>query len=407
MPIYAVYWKKYSIATGYLNAICEYLNGRIVNQRRVPGVSERRLFVGTTNYPRQDVQAVSALTTRYLFAYTGEQFILQRLRHSFAPAVLPTSNSQTLTCLFLLSSPTKSGETMSFWKSSTANTTGSSIRFLKRFVRIVRGNQSTIRSFRRRFCRLVKSTIIKKIRDHWALGSACLWEIPNCLHPPFFHLLQTFSRSELKDGSAPGTIYRGVRNTIHCPDQGILRTGEQHQTIHLFHISIHEVGYRETRPGRHPQQPLLPCNIACTGMHTKTSSFRALDQLFLFMSNDNFPHHFCWRYRLFKNARPSTFPTTGLAFRQSLRGWLPMRGQKVGDVWNLTDNTGLYFAMTTWYLTTIDGLDCNMAYALLSRIEDGITPLLWSFEKYITTVGKDIILNLGTSITKVLSLFSA
>lgn len=47
-----------------------------------------------------------------------------------------------------------------------------------------------------------------------------------------------------------------------------------------------------------------------------------------------------------------------------------------------------------------------MAYSLLSRIEDGITPLLWSFEKYITTVGKDIILNLGTSITKVLPLFA-
>jgi hypothetical protein len=59
VPIYAVYWKKYSIATGYLNSICQYLNGRIVNQRRAPGVSERRPFVGQTNYPRQDVQAVS------------------------------------------------------------------------------------------------------------------------------------------------------------------------------------------------------------------------------------------------------------------------------------------------------------------------------------------------------------
>lgn len=42
-----------------------------------------------------------------------------------------------------------------------------------------------------------------------------------------------------------------------------------------------------------------------------------------------------------------------------------------------------------------------MAYSLLSRIEDGIEPLLEIFEKYITTVGRDIILGLGASISKV------
>lgn len=42
-----------------------------------------------------------------------------------------------------------------------------------------------------------------------------------------------------------------------------------------------------------------------------------------------------------------------------------------------------------------------MAYSLLSRIENGIAPLLVTFEKYITTVGRDIILGLGASITKV------
>ncbi|KAG0288182.1 Cullin-2, partial [Dissophora globulifera] len=44
--------------------------------------------------------------------------------------------------------------------------------------------------------------------------------------------------------------------------------------------------------------------------------------------------------------------------------------------------------------------DCTMAYSLLSRIEEGITPLLNTFEKYITTVGKDIILGLGATIAK-------
>ncbi|KAG0343849.1 hypothetical protein BG004_004956 [Podila humilis] len=44
--------------------------------------------------------------------------------------------------------------------------------------------------------------------------------------------------------------------------------------------------------------------------------------------------------------------------------------------------------------------DCTMAYSLLSRIEDGNEPLLEIFEKYITTVGRDIILGLGAGITK-------
>lgn len=50
---------------------------------------------------------------------------------------------------------------------------------------------------------------------------------------------------------------------------------------------------------------------------------------------------------------------------------------------------------------TLNFLDCTMAYSLLSRIEGGLEPLLLSFEKYITTVGKEIILGLGTSVSKV------
>ncbi|KAG0287296.1 hypothetical protein BGZ98_004693, partial [Dissophora globulifera] len=57
VPIYSMYWKKYYVATSYLNAICEYLNGLIVKQRKGPGISEKRPFVGQNNYPRQDVQA--------------------------------------------------------------------------------------------------------------------------------------------------------------------------------------------------------------------------------------------------------------------------------------------------------------------------------------------------------------
>ncbi|KAG0368158.1 Cullin-2 [Gamsiella multidivaricata] len=59
VPIYAMYWRKYSVATNYLNAICEYLNGLIVKQRKGPGISEKRPFVGQSRYPRQDVQALA------------------------------------------------------------------------------------------------------------------------------------------------------------------------------------------------------------------------------------------------------------------------------------------------------------------------------------------------------------
>ncbi|KAG0230091.1 Cullin-2 [Mortierella sp. GBA43] len=59
VPVYALYWERYSTATYYLNLICEYLNGLIVKQRKGPGISEKRPFVGQSNYPRQDIQALA------------------------------------------------------------------------------------------------------------------------------------------------------------------------------------------------------------------------------------------------------------------------------------------------------------------------------------------------------------
>ncbi|KAF9994878.1 Cullin-2, partial [Modicella reniformis] len=59
VPVYAKYWKKYSTATYYLNHICGYLNGLIVKERKGPGVVDKRPFVGQSNYPRQDVQALA------------------------------------------------------------------------------------------------------------------------------------------------------------------------------------------------------------------------------------------------------------------------------------------------------------------------------------------------------------
>ncbi|KAF9977996.1 hypothetical protein BGZ73_004121 [Actinomortierella ambigua] len=56
---YATYWRRYAIATMYLNEICQYLNGLITRQRKGVGVSEKRPYVGTSNYLRQDIQSLA------------------------------------------------------------------------------------------------------------------------------------------------------------------------------------------------------------------------------------------------------------------------------------------------------------------------------------------------------------
>lgn len=42
-----------------------------------------------------------------------------------------------------------------------------------------------------------------------------------------------------------------------------------------------------------------------------------------------------------------------------------------------------------------------MAYTLLSRIPDGVNPLLEIFERYITNIGNGLIIRMGNSIAKV------
>ncbi|CAB4428705.1 unnamed protein product [Rhizophagus irregularis] len=44
--------------------------------------------------------------------------------------------------------------------------------------------------------------------------------------------------------------------------------------------------------------------------------------------------------------------------------------------------------------------DCTMAYTLLSRIPDGVNPLLEIFERYITNIGNGLIIRMGNSIAK-------
>ncbi|KAF9427117.1 Cullin-2 [Podila epigama] len=59
VPTYAMYWRQYSVASFYLNMACEYLNGHITKQRRVVGAIGVHPFVGQSNYPRQDIQALA------------------------------------------------------------------------------------------------------------------------------------------------------------------------------------------------------------------------------------------------------------------------------------------------------------------------------------------------------------
>ncbi|RUS20694.1 Cullin [Endogone sp. FLAS-F59071] len=61
----------------------------------------------------------------------------------------------------------------------------------------------------------------------------------------------------------------------------------------------------------------------------------------------------------------------------------------------------IYFMPNIMQLAIVTAsVDCTMAYNLLTRIEDGVKPLLKSYEEYITRLGKNIVLRLGTSISK-------
>lgn len=45
-------------------------------------------------------------------------------------------------------------------------------------------------------------------------------------------------------------------------------------------------------------------------------------------------------------------------------------------------------------------VDCTLAYTLLSRIPEGLKPILDIYENYVAKLGKEIVSRLGTSVTK-------
>ncbi|KAG0280306.1 hypothetical protein BGZ95_010585 [Linnemannia exigua] len=255
VPIYAVYWKKYSIATNYLNSICQYLNGRIVNQRRVPGVSERRLFVGQTNYPRQDVQALANQIWR--------DHVILEIKHR--------KHNRILYQIFETIRQDREGQSVNYSVVQEA---------ILSLVALNSRTEHPLELYIEEF----ETPYIAQIKAYY--GQESNIKLSNC------------SISQYMRSAIERLAQEGVRNSRYC-----------HATSHARIIQECETQYISNHR---------------TSIQTEFE-------------------------RMIANERTE---------------------------------------------------DCNMAYSLLSRIEDGITPLLWSFEKYITTVGKDIILNLGTSITK-------
>ncbi|KAF9903555.1 hypothetical protein EC991_003721 [Linnemannia zychae] len=255
VPIYAMYWKKYSIATGYLDLICQYLNGRIVSQRRVAGVSDRRLFVGQTNYPRQDVQALANQIWR-------EQVILE-IKHR--------KHNRILYQIFETIRQDREGQSVNYSVVQEA---------ILSLVALNSRSDQPLELYIEEF----ETPYIAQIKAYYGQESNIK--------------LSTCSISQYMKSAIERLAQEGVRNSRYC-----------HATSHARIIQECETQYISNHKA---------------SIQTEFG-------------------------KMIANERTE---------------------------------------------------DCSMTYSLLSRIEDGITPLLWSFEKYITTVGKDIILSLGTSITK-------
>jgi len=144
VPVYAHYWERYNIASGFLNLACDYLNGLIVRQRKGPGATDKRPFVGQSKYPRQDIQAVK----------------IHWWDDDYAPTVLCHGcELYKLTMqLFLLlySSQIRSGESMSSWRSNIASRTDLCTRFSIRSFRTEKESRSTTPLFRAQFFHLVR-----------------------------------------------------------------------------------------------------------------------------------------------------------------------------------------------------------------------------------------------------------
>ncbi|KAG0209305.1 Cullin-2 [Mortierella sp. GBA30] len=255
VPVYAMYWKRYYVATSHLNRICEYLNGLIVKQRKGPGLSEKRPFVGQSNYPRQDVQALANQIWR--------EHVVMEIKHR--------KQNRIMYQIFETIRQDREGKQVN--------------------------------------CAVVQDAI--------------------------FSLVSLNSKT----------------------DQPLELYIEEFETPYITQTKAY---YK------------LESNIKMSSCSISQYMRSAIDRL---TQEGTRNHRYC-------------HPTSHARVIQEC------------ETQYISEHQGSIQSEFERMIASERTEDCMMAYSLLSRIENGIAPLLLTFEKYITTVGRDIILGLGASITK-------
>ncbi|KAF9951080.1 Cullin-2 [Mortierella alpina] len=255
VPVYALYWNKYYVASGFLNKICGYLNGLILNQRKGPGSTEKRPFVGQSSYPRQDVQALANQVWREHVVMEIKHRKQNRLMYQIFETIRQDREGKQVNCAVVQDA----------------------------IFSLVSLNSKTDQHLEL-YAEEFETPYIAQTKTYYKLESNI--KMSSC------------SISQYMRSAIDRLAQEGTRNSRYC-----------HPTSHARIIQECETQYISEHQG------------------SIQSEFE----------------------RMIASERTE---------------------------------------------------DCTMAYSLLSRIENGIAPLLVTFEKYITTVGRDIILGLGASITK-------
>ncbi|KAI1303393.1 Cullin-2 [Mortierella claussenii] len=255
VPVYATYWKKYYISTHCLDYACKYLNDQIGKQRKGPGISEKRPFVGQSNYPRQDIQALANQIWR--------EHVILEIKHR--------KQDRLMYQIFETIRQDREG------KEVNASVVRDSIFSL---VSLSSKTDQPLELYINEF----ETPYIQQTRAYYKAESSI--KLSSC------------TISQYMKSAIDRLAQEGMRNSRYC-----------HATSHA--------------------RVIQECETQFISEHQKSiqSEFE----------------------KMIANERAD---------------------------------------------------DCAMIYSLLSRIGDGITPLLTTFEKYITSVGRDIILGLGSSITK-------
>ncbi|KAF9175577.1 Cullin-2 [Mortierella sp. AD011] len=255
VPIYSAYWKKYSIASFFLNSTCNYLNDQIAKTRKMAGASEKRPFVGQSNYPRQDVQALANQIWRDYVVMEIKLRKQNRLMYQIFETIRQDREGHQV-------------------NSSVVQ---------EAILSLVSLNSKTNHPL---------ELYIDEFETPYISQTKAYYKAESCIK------LSSCTISQYMHSAIDRLAQEGIRNSRYC-----------HPTSHARIIQECETQYISEH------QKNIQSEFERMIAHEKTE-------------------------------------------------------------------------------------DCTMAYSLLSRIEEGITPLLNTFERYITTVGRDIILGLGPSVAK-------